>query len=102
MVINLDERVFWVVVFGASLYFCAISTRSLFLPWRESPLVMQLMDTKTPISAIPFPTVTICLDAKANLTMLDVTKMKEILTDSPKNLSDDAYVGQSTFHSLSH
>lgn len=52
------------------------------------PLVMQLMDTKASISTIPFPTVTVCLDAKAHAKILNVTHTKEILTESPNNLSD--------------
>lgn len=85
------ERLFWLVAFGASLYFCIIFAQSIFLQWKESPIKMQLMDTTNPISTIPFPTVTICLDAKANGNILNVTHMKEILAKSPKGLTNSEY-----------
>lgn len=81
------------MAFGASLYFCVIFGQRMFLRWSENPLKMKSFQTKTPISDIPFPTVTVCIDAKVNANIMNVTHMKEMLTESPQTLSDSEYVG---------
>lgn len=59
---------------------------------------MQMTDTKTPISAIPFPTISICMDAKANATMLNIPEVKKILIESPEKLSEFEYVNWMQSH----
>lgn len=85
-------RLFWLVAFGASLYFCVTFGKTMFLQWIENPITMQLTETKTLVSTIPAPTVTVCLDVKANANILNVSHVKKKLTEAPKTLSDSEYV----------
>lgn len=53
-------RVWWILAVLLSIYFCGSSIRDILIDWQENPVKMGFTDRPELISAIPFPTVTIC------------------------------------------
>lgn len=46
-------------------------TRDIWIHWRDNPVSTSFMQKDQPISTIPFPTVTICPNAKVSEGKLD-------------------------------
>lgn len=58
------HRVFWVAFVILSIYFCSLSIQDVLMEWNENPVTLSLTEKPSPVSAIPFPAVTICASNK--------------------------------------
>ncbi|XP_055303111.1 pickpocket protein 28-like [Sitodiplosis mosellana] len=65
-----SERCWWLIFVGLSLWICGSMIQNIWIQWDENPVSMQF--TSSEISAIPFPTVTICPEIKTNKQKFDV------------------------------
>lgn len=84
-------RTWWILAFGSSLLACAFLINQLYIKWDQSPVIVSFSEKSTPIYRIPFPSVTICPETKANKSMIDFTKVYHILfggRQPPYNISD--------------
>lgn len=61
-----SNRIWWMVAFGVSVWLCGSSVRDILMRWMEMPVSISAVPSITPISAIPFPTITICTQTKIN------------------------------------
>lgn len=84
------ERCWWIVAFALSLWFCGSSIQNIWLNWRDNPVTISLTEKDRPVSAIPFPTVTICPETKTYTRQLNVTAACQMLI-ADGNLSDTKY-----------
>lgn len=81
-------RFWWIVAFSLSVWLCGASIHNIWLKWHNNPVSMSFTEKEVPISAIPFPTVTICPETKTNVTKLNVTATYHTLMDNSMNLTD--------------
>lgn len=72
-------RCWWVIGFGLSLICCGLSVQKIWITWHERPVVIGLVDKAVPISAIPFPTITICPETKTSKDNLDLVSIYHAL-----------------------
>lgn len=85
---------------GSSLFGCGLLIHQLYDKWDQSPVIVSFSEKSTPIYEIPFPSVTICPETKANKTMIDFTKAyHEMLskTRPPYNITDQELIFLQTF-----
>lgn len=66
------ERCWWIVAICLSIWFCGSSIQNIWTKWNENPVTISFTEKEFPISAIPFPTVTICPDIKTVKEKLDI------------------------------
>lgn len=66
------NRLWWIIAVGLSVLFCITSISKLSLDWLGSP-ARTSTENPTPISAIPFPTTTICLEIKVHANNVNMT-----------------------------
>ncbi|RZC38133.1 ASC domain containing protein [Asbolus verrucosus] len=59
------ERIWWFFVFAICLSGCAFSIYTVYKKWEQSPVIVNLANSGTPIYKIPFPAVTICPESKS-------------------------------------
>lgn len=57
-------RVWWMCSFWLSVIMCVISIQNIWTTWRSNPVTVTFDDKTTSISAIPFPSITICTTQK--------------------------------------
>ncbi|KAL5291213.1 hypothetical protein ACFFRR_010554 [Megaselia abdita] len=69
------ERVFWILVFTASIYSCITLTINIWIKWKNNPVIVSFDDKSTPVWQIPFPAVTICSETKALQTKFNFTEV---------------------------
>ncbi|XP_063709864.1 pickpocket protein 28 [Culicoides brevitarsis] len=87
---SIVERIFWIVVFFVSIYFCGILIWNIYVKWDTSPVIVSFSEKSTPVWQIPFPAVTICPETKAKQTVFNFTDIyhrihgNETLTDDEK------------------
>lgn len=81
-------RVWWLSFFSVSFYLCVTFILGTWINWNEHPVTISFTEKERPISAIPFPTVTICPETKAPKHVFDVTKHINDYLDSNSNLTD--------------
>lgn len=75
------ERIWWFISFGISL---VVSSQLIYqIYWRfvYAPVMISFADETTPISSIPFPTVTICSDLKVQPIRLNYSSIYNQLSD---------------------
>ncbi|XP_019890550.2 pickpocket protein 28 [Musca domestica] len=58
------ERIIWICVFIASLYWCIDALKEIADKYRETPVIVSFSEKSTDIWNIPFPAVTICSEIK--------------------------------------
>ncbi|XP_055382468.1 pickpocket protein 28-like [Condylostylus longicornis] len=63
------ERVFWLIIFGISIYICVTLIQNIWKKWHSTPVIVSFADKSTPIWQIPMPTITICPDNKSNSSL---------------------------------
>ncbi|XP_061393666.1 pickpocket protein 28-like [Musca vetustissima] len=62
------ERIIWICVFVASLYWCIDALKEIAEKYRETPVIVSISEKSTDIWRIPFPAVTICSETKRDQT----------------------------------
>lgn len=72
------ERCWWTIAIGLSIWFCGSLIENVWLKWCSDPVKMTMMEKPSPISSIPFPTVTICPETKTYKSKLDLTHLNEM------------------------
>lgn len=55
--------------------------------WNDNPVTMSFTEKERPISAVPFPTVTICPETKVSKLKFDVSEQLDDMLESKSNLS---------------
>lgn len=83
---HFTERIWWIISVSTSICMCAGFLFGAWSKWNISPLIITFADEATPISDIPFPTITICNDFMVNTTALDYYSVREQL--SSKNFTN--------------
>lgn len=73
MFVNLN-RVWWIISFVLAAYLCGVLIQNNWTKWDEKPVVVSFDKKSTPISAMPFPAITICPQTKSMLSKLHYTK----------------------------
>ncbi|XP_054274391.1 pickpocket protein 28-like isoform X2 [Macrosteles quadrilineatus] len=58
--ISRAERLFWIVSFALACIFATNFISNVYYKWTHSPVILSLSPEPTPLSAIPFPAITIC------------------------------------------
>ena len=86
-----SERLWWAIAFVLSFLICCSSIRDIWMHWYETPVSLSLSEKMQPISAIPFPTVTICPYNKFRKDKLDLRNAFETWVVAPENISDTEY-----------
>ncbi|XP_055305956.1 pickpocket protein 28-like, partial [Sitodiplosis mosellana] len=94
------ERCFWFIAIGLSFWYCLVSIQDMWIKWRACPVSMSFNEKDAPISAIPFPTVTICPETKAFKNKFEINPVYDSLMESnPWKLSNQQWV---QLEALSH
>ncbi|XP_055622259.1 pickpocket protein 28-like [Toxorhynchites rutilus septentrionalis] len=83
------ERVFWIVLPFASLYFCLDFVYSVYEKWERDPIIISLDKQPSSIYTIPFPAVTICPETKVKTSELNFTHAFSLLRTGFLNESKD-------------
>lgn len=66
-------RLWWLIAFGLSIWLCGSMIWNSWMEWKENPMIMSNNEKNIPISAIPFPTVTICDHIKIMKKKFDIS-----------------------------
>lgn len=77
-----SERIWWIVTVSVSVFLCFVFIFQAWWRWQSSPVIITFADEATPISSIPFPTLTICNDLMVNTTVLNYTQFFDKLNSS--------------------
>ncbi|XP_049855583.1 pickpocket protein 28-like [Schistocerca gregaria] len=67
------ERLLWLFLFAISLALCSNLIRRVWLKWEETPVIVTLAETTTPVWDVPFPAVTICSETKTQREVFNYT-----------------------------
>lgn len=67
------ERLWWLVAFLLSIFFCARIISKVWQKWDRNPVIVTFAESSTPIWQIPFPAVTICLQTKTQSNLFNFT-----------------------------
>ncbi|KAL3273911.1 hypothetical protein HHI36_015338, partial [Cryptolaemus montrouzieri] len=71
---HLLEKIYWVSLFGVSLYFCVSLIYQTWMKWELSPVLVSFARSPTPVWSIPFPAVTICPETKSKQRFFNFTE----------------------------
>ncbi|XP_031632054.1 pickpocket protein 28-like [Contarinia nasturtii] len=82
-----SERLWWICAFILSLLLCGASIRNIWMKWRYHPVTVSFIENELPISAIPFPQITVCQQTKFYKEKLDLTSAYSMYVSAPENLS---------------
>lgn len=72
-------RVWWIIAFIFSFLLYGFLIHNAWVKWDENPIIVTIVGKAIPVSAIPFPTVTICPETKTNVRLLNFTKIYDML-----------------------
>lgn len=76
------HRIWWIIAFGLSLYFCGTLIHNVWIKWDQSPVIVSFAEKTTPVWAIPFPAVTVCPETKSYMNKLNFTDAYHILLEN--------------------
>lgn len=96
------ERIWWIISVSTSIIMCAGFLFGAFRKWNLSPLIITFADEATPISDIPFPTITICNDFMVNTSALNYSSIREQLSNKEFTHVDLDAETIERVHSLAH
>lgn len=65
------ERLAWLVAFLICLYCCGYLINNSWKQWEENPILINFNEKPTPVWSIPFPSITICPETKAQKRIFD-------------------------------
>lgn len=69
------------IAIALSVWFCGSLIENVWVKWCNDPVKMTMAEKPSPISLIPFPTVTICPETKTYKSKLDLTHLNEMSKD---------------------
>lgn len=75
-----SERIWWIISVSTSICMCAGFLFGTWIKWNDVPLIITFADEATPISSIPFPTITICNDFMVNTSALNYSRIQKQLS----------------------
>lgn len=67
------ERLWWMCAFTLSVIACFVFIYQVWEKWHNTPVMVTFDEESTPISKIPFPSVTICTDTKSKQRTFNYT-----------------------------
>lgn len=67
------ERIFWVLFFVTAIATCFISIKSVYIRWKNFPLIISFDTEAMPVYEIPFPSIIICPQFKTNQRLFNFT-----------------------------
>lgn len=76
-----SERIWWIMAVSVSVFLCFGFIFKAWWKWSTSPVIITFADEATPISNIPFPTLTICNDDLVNTTVFNYTSIWDKLSN---------------------
>ncbi|GBP37390.1 Pickpocket protein 28 [Eumeta japonica] len=68
------ERVFWLLTFLLSLILCFSLIYNVWYKWQNSPVIVSFSEKMIPVWQVPFPSVTICPQAKIRASAYNYTR----------------------------
>jgi acid-sensing ion channel, other len=80
------ERIWWCLVLLVSALLCGAAIWQQMIKWEQNPVIVTFAERPTPIWQIPFPAVTICPNAKAAKTVIDLKKVYRYFVVDKKSL----------------
>lgn len=89
--VNFWNRLWWILAFSLSLYCCGSTIQNIWMQWYNKPVTLSISEKESPISMIPFPTVTICPHIKFRHQKLDLPNAYRNWSQAPENISDIQY-----------
>lgn len=80
--INVEKycRSWWIIGFTLSFWLCGSSIQNIREKWQSNPVTMSISEIDASVSAIPFPTVTICPETKTIIEKLDLASLNMLAT----------------------
>ncbi|XP_053687608.1 pickpocket protein 28-like isoform X2 [Sabethes cyaneus] len=85
----LVERIWWILLFVLSLYFCLIYMYSIVEKWLDNPIIVSFDRDHSSIYSVPFPAVTICPETKVKASVLNVSHTFQLVRSGKLNESMD-------------
>lgn len=82
-----SERILWIIIVGLAFWLCGKSIHNVITEWKEHPVKVDYEDKTSPLSTIPFPTVTFCPDVKTRWYNFNLTHLQSILQGSEGELT---------------
>ncbi|GLV34809.1 pickpocket 26 [Carabus blaptoides fortunei] len=89
------ERIWWVLIFVASIFMCSHLIHKTWIKWNLSPVIVSFAQSPTPVWQVPFPAVTICSETKARQSVFNFTEayhsrenLSELTAEQIKNFED--------------
>lgn len=77
---HLAERLWWLIAFLVSVFWCARLMLNVWERWDRSPVIVTFAERPTPIWQIPFPAVTICLQTKTQSNLFNFTDISALIS----------------------
>lgn len=81
------SSIWWVVAFGLSVFLCVNIIYTLWLKWRENPVIISFDHKMLSISEIPFPATTICPIIKSRNDKFNYTHVYRLMHRLDENSS---------------
>lgn len=76
--VSCQNRVWWILAFGVSLFLCGYFILKMWTKWEETPVIVTFAEQSMPVWSIPFPAVTICPVTKTSMEKLNFTNVVRI------------------------
>lgn len=83
-----NDRFWWILAFGLLLTFCGTTIQKMWKNWDKNPVSIEISNRVIPISAIPFPTVTVCTKTKTSKEKLDIHAIYEGIEAAQLNMDN--------------
>uniref|UniRef100_A0A336K9E0 CSON015439 protein n=1 Tax=Culicoides sonorensis TaxID=179676 RepID=A0A336K9E0_CULSO len=89
----LHEKLWWLTIFCISICICFFQIWSIYIKWKENPVIISIDQKFTSVGEIPFPAVTICgRFALGNETQFEYgVTLNEILEDQILTIDTDLF-----------
>lgn len=94
IIIFLITRIWWIVIFLASIAMCTHLIMKTYNKWQSSPVIVSFAQSPTPVWQVPFPAVTICSETKARQSVFNFTEYYHLAVGgSLENMTEAEWVG---------
>lgn len=96
--LRIGERLWWFSWIGLALVACFVAIVDVYDKWNLSPVFISYDNRMHPVWAIPFPAITICPMARAQVELFNSTDVY-FRIDQPAGISNLEWVFSSGVHS---